>query len=324
MFETVKLWLPSEQKTQSAGKSLAHTLYTFPVTIFLRGELGAGKTTFLQGFAKELGIEENLTSPTYALEQQYRTKSGLPFIHIDLYRLSTADAQQLLDQTDISDGIRCVEWADRLPDIPAGLPHILIDLKEENDGRALIVTFNDMPLPSGENIDEWRKEVELPENVIAHCETVREVTDRICDHFLSEGTIIRAQAASKAAALHDLLRFIDFENERIANNRTWQSVKNAYQDMKHEEAAASFLHEKGFHGIADIVATHGVSNGDIRTARLEQKIVYYADKRAAHDTIVTLHERFREFEERYGRAPGAWREESFYLEMTLFGEAPPF
>ncbi len=324
MFETVKLWLPSEQKTQSAGKSLAHTLYAFPVTIFLRGELGAGKTTFLQGFAKELGIEENLTSPTYALEQQYRTKNNLPFIHIDLYRLSPADAQQLLDQTDITEGIRCMEWADRLPNIPSGLPHILIDLKEENDGRMLTVAFNDMPLPSDEEIGIWRSEVELPENVVAHCETVREVTDRICDHFLSEGTIIRAQAASKAAALHDLLRFIDFEQERIADNRIWLAIKDSYPGMKHEEAAASFLREKGFHGVADIVATHGVSNGDIRTARLEQKTVYYADKRAAHDKIVTLHERFREFEERYGRAPGAWREESFFLEITLFGHTPPF
>jgi len=324
MYETVKLWLPNEQKTQSAGKSLAHTLYAFPITIFLRGELGAGKTTFLQGFAKELGIEDPLTSPTYALEQQYRTKDDQPFIHIDLYRLSPADASQLLDQTDISEGIRCVEWADRLPEIPAGLPHILIDLKEEDDGRNLTVTFNDMPLPSDEEIRIWRKDVALPENVIAHCETVREITDRMCTHFLTEGTIIRSQAASKAAALHDLLRFIDFEHERIADHRTWQTIKNTYSDMKHEEAAAAFLHEKGFHGVGDIVATHGLSNGDIRTARMEQKIVYYADKRAAHDKIVTLHERFREFEERYGRAPGAWREDAFHLEKTLFLHTPPF
>lgn len=324
MFDTVKLWLPSEQKTRSAGKSLAHSLYAFPVTIFLRGELGAGKTTFLQGFAEELGIDGPLTSPTYALEQQYRTKNGLPFIHIDLYRLTPADAEQLLDQTDISDGIRCVEWADRLPIIPAGLPHILIDLKEENEGRSVTVAFNDMPIPSEADIDAWRREVELPENVIAHCETVKEVTDRICTHFLSEGTIVRAQAASKAAALHDLLRFIDFEHERIADNRTWQAIKNAYPEMKHEEAATSFLQSKGFQGIADIVSTHGLANSEIRTALLEQKIVYYADKRAAHDKIVTLHERFREFEERYGRPPGPWREEACYVEKNLFGDAVPF
>lgn len=324
MFETVKLWLPSEQKTQSAGKSLAHTLYAFPVTIFLRGELGAGKTTFLQGFAKELGIEGPLTSPTYALEQQYRTRDGKPFIHIDLYRLTPADAEQLLDQTDISEGIRCVEWADRLPEIPAGLPHILIDLKEGNEGRDLTVAFNDMPVPSGAEIATWRKEVELPENVIAHCETVKNVAERLGEFFLSQGTLVRLAAVTQSAALHDLLRFIDFEHERVADNATWQTVKGLYPELKHEAAGASFIKQKGYDGVSQIVATHGLANSDIRTACLEQKIVYYADKRAAHDKIVTLAERFREFEERYGRAPGGWREEAFYLEETLFGGTPPF
>ncbi len=324
MFETVKLWLPNEQITQSAGKSLANTLYAFPITIFLRGELGAGKTTFLQGFAKELGIEGPLTSPTYALEQQYRTKNGLPFIHIDLYRLTPADASQLLDQTDIYEGIRCVEWADRLSEIPAGLPHILIDLKERNEGRSVTVAFNDMPIPTEEEIKTWRNEVETPENVIAHCETVKEVTDRICGHFLEEGTIVRAQAASKAAALHDLLRFIDFERDRLDENATWRTIKDAMPGLRHEGAAALLLRQKGYGGIADIVATHGLANDGIRGTRLEQKVVYYADKRVAHDTVVTLAERFREFEERYGRAPGPWREEACYLEKNLFGDAVPF
>lgn len=324
MFETVKLWLPSEQKTRLAGKSLAHTLYEFPVTIFLRGELGAGKTTFLQGFAKELGIEDPLTSPTYALEQQYRTATGLPFVHIDLYRLTTPDASQLLDQTDISEGIRCVEWADRLPEIPAGLPHILVDLEEESDGRSLTVAFNDLPIPSQEDIAGWRLETALPENVIAHCETVKDVTRRLAGHLASDGVIVRTEAATVGAALHDLLRFIDFEHERIAGNETWQSFKRRYADMKHEAAVAEFLREKGYKGLADIVATHGLSNPSIRGAMTEQKIVFYADKRAAHDTVVTLEERFREFEERYKKPRGAWADEAFLLERELFDGNPPF
>lgn len=323
MFETVNIWLPNEQKTHFAGKSLAHTLYHFPLTIFLRGELGAGKTTFLQGFAKELGISAPLTSPTYALEQQYRTKSGLPFVHIDLYRLSPADAAQLLDQTDITEGIRCVEWADRLPEIPASLPHILIDLKEEKDGRNLTVTFNDMPIPSDSQIAEWRRTVALPDNIIAHCEAVKSVSKGLGEHFLSEGSVVRLRSLTSAAALHDLLRFIDFEDGQLAGNDTWQSLKREFPGMKHEAAASAFLKQKGFDGIGQIVSTHGLANPTIRDTLIEQKLLFYADKRAAHDMVVTLKERFREFEERYKKPAGQWAEEAHLLEKQLFGENPP-
>jgi len=72
--------------------SLAHTLYNTPVTILLSGELGSGKTTFLNGFSEGLGIVENLQSPTFALEHRHTTANGLPFLHIDLYRLSGKEA----------------------------------------------------------------------------------------------------------------------------------------------------------------------------------------------------------------------------------------
>jgi len=324
MSDTVKLWLQNEQKTRLSGSSLASTLYDFPLTVFLRGELGAGKTTFLQGFASALGIHDPLTSPTYALEQQYRTTGGMPFIHIDLYRLSQSDAEQLLDQTDIREGIRCVEWADRLPRIPSGLPHILVDLKEEGDGRSLSVTFNDMALASPAQIAQWQKDVQLPENIIAHCETVRDVADRLGTHLLEKGVILRPRALSQGAALHDLLRFIDFLPERIAENPLWADIKKDYPSMQHEAAAARFLEQQGFGGLAAIVATHGVGNASIHETNIEQKIVYYADKRAAHDKVVTMKERFREFEERYGKPPGSWVEEAFKLEKDLFPEEPPF
>ncbi len=92
MIPHLHLRLEDAAKTQLAGKYLAHSLYQYPITILLNGDLGAGKTTFLQGFAEELGIEDPLVSPTYALEQRYQTKTGMPFLHLDLYRLSEKDA----------------------------------------------------------------------------------------------------------------------------------------------------------------------------------------------------------------------------------------
>jgi predicted ATPase len=58
MIPPLHLRLSTAEKTQLAGLSLAETLYKYPTTIFLTGEVGAGKTTFMQGFAEALGITE--------------------------------------------------------------------------------------------------------------------------------------------------------------------------------------------------------------------------------------------------------------------------
>src|SRR3989344_4825100 len=114
MNDFTSIWLPTAEKTVLSGASLGQTLYSFPVDIQLRGELGAGKTHFLQGLAKFLSIQDPLTSPTYALEQRYETNLGVPFIHIDCYRLTTMQAHDLLQGSDDHAGIRAIEWADRL------------------------------------------------------------------------------------------------------------------------------------------------------------------------------------------------------------------
>ncbi len=67
MIETVKIWLSGAENTVSAGRSLARTLYDIPLTIRLFGDIGAGKTTFLQGFADGLGVRGCVHRQTLAL-----------------------------------------------------------------------------------------------------------------------------------------------------------------------------------------------------------------------------------------------------------------
>ncbi|GAB6065323.1 tRNA (adenosine(37)-N6)-threonylcarbamoyltransferase complex ATPase subunit type 1 TsaE [Aquifex pyrophilus] len=77
--------------------------------ICLRGELGAGKTTFVKGLAKALGIKEGyqVRSPTFTLVNEYPTKRG-KLIHIDLYRVKDFDYSEF-----IGEGILAVEWEER-------------------------------------------------------------------------------------------------------------------------------------------------------------------------------------------------------------------
>ena len=87
--------------------------------IALEGELGAGKTTFVQGFAKALGIKENLTSPTFVIIKVYSLQLSVyrNLIHIDAYRLKDYKELEALEVREmIADpkNIIMIEWSDRV------------------------------------------------------------------------------------------------------------------------------------------------------------------------------------------------------------------
>ncbi len=107
----------SPEETRYLGQILGKTLIPGMV-ITLDGDLGSGKTTFVQGIGKGLGISENdyITSPTYNLINEYSGRHCL--FHIDLYRLmDPLEIDELgLEEIIYSQGISAIEWADRLPD----------------------------------------------------------------------------------------------------------------------------------------------------------------------------------------------------------------
>ncbi len=326
--------LPNAENTHFSGQSLAKTLYAFPVDILLTGALGAGKTTFLRGLAEGLGIAGPIVSPTFALEQRYRTTDHTDFIHIDCYRLSNLQAEQLLHASDDHTGIRCIEWADRLTHLPDG-DRIRIALREEGTGRALTVDFEDVSLPTEEEIVQWRLEVRLPPHIATHCDTVARVCDALSNNLLSRGILVRPLLLRRAAQLHDLLRFIDFlahapttrTTTTTADEHVWNALKAAYKGRHHEEACASFLRERGYAALASIIAVHGVNTPTQKRRTIEQQLLYYADKRAALDTVVSLEGRVRDFIERHG--PSAtdhgrmMLREAMVIERQLFPDGPP-
>jgi tRNA threonylcarbamoyladenosine biosynthesis protein TsaE len=92
------------------------------VVVALVGELGSGKTTFTQGFAKALGIEEYVTSPTFVLMKNYRLKGDLHkiLVHVDAYRLEKPKDLIELGWSEVVANplnIVLIEWADRIKDI---------------------------------------------------------------------------------------------------------------------------------------------------------------------------------------------------------------
>lgn len=102
----------SPEETEVAGEELAATLRVGDL-LLLAGELGAGKTTFVRGLARGLGISGGVQSPTFQLVRVYPGRIQLA--HVDLYRLEPGAGLADLGLDDLLDqGVVAVEWGDRL------------------------------------------------------------------------------------------------------------------------------------------------------------------------------------------------------------------
>lgn len=98
----------------------------FPgMIICLDGELGSGKTVFVKGFAKSLGLEETITSPTFNIVKEYTT-GEMPLYHMDVYRLEDGDESIGFNDYFNSDGVSIIEWSELISDI---LPEERLDIK---------------------------------------------------------------------------------------------------------------------------------------------------------------------------------------------------
>jgi tRNA threonylcarbamoyladenosine biosynthesis protein TsaE len=131
--------------------------------LLLSGDLGAGKTCLVQGLAAGLGIDEPITSPTFALAQHYegRLADGTPtaLVHLDLYRLEqSAAADELLLQEEEEalalGAVLAVEWPGRLSLMPAGAWQVELELARASEpvqGRWVRIRppLNLLPRPGG-------------------------------------------------------------------------------------------------------------------------------------------------------------------------------
>ena len=134
----------SARETQKLGRKVAADLVKkTPTIVALTGNLGSGKTTFVQGFARGLGIGKKIISPTFILMRTYRAKRRRMLYHLDLYRLES-NFEEEIENLGVKDiwkerkNILVIEWAEKIKDL---LPKDAIWIKFEYfiDGQRKII-----------------------------------------------------------------------------------------------------------------------------------------------------------------------------------------
>lgn len=110
--------LENAQATENLGIKLGENLPPGTI-ILLTGDLGAGKTTLVQGIGKGLGITDPIVSPTFTLINEY-LEGSIPLYHLDLYRLEPQEViglnlESYWEGLDVTPGIVAIEWPERLP-----------------------------------------------------------------------------------------------------------------------------------------------------------------------------------------------------------------
>ena len=132
------------QETEKLGETIGLDLKSGKIknrVLAFYGDLGSGKTTFIQGLAKGLGIAKRLLSPTFVFCRQYELEKGLLY-HVDLYRIKEVQEAQGLGLEEMftdRESVTLVEWADRIKEM---LPRERLDIALEymdNEQRKITI-----------------------------------------------------------------------------------------------------------------------------------------------------------------------------------------
>ncbi|MFH1710568.1 MAG: tRNA (adenosine(37)-N6)-threonylcarbamoyltransferase complex ATPase subunit type 1 TsaE [bacterium] len=123
----------SHKETVLLGERIGKSLKPNDI-VALSGELGAGKTTLIQGIAKGLGVQNWVTSPTFTIVNEFKGKLNL--YHMDLYRINNIEEAEdiAIEEYFTKGGVTVIEWAEKIRSmLPDGVIGIKINVVSENE-----------------------------------------------------------------------------------------------------------------------------------------------------------------------------------------------
>lgn len=143
-----------EDETRRAAARFSRRLLPGDV-VALHGELGTGKTRFVQGIAEGFGVTHRVTSPTFTLIQEY-AGGRLPLFHFDLYRID--DPRELeeigYEEYLFGEGVTCIEWAERMGDLlPDRYYRVMLRFGENDEDRLITIEKAEAASASGGRLE---------------------------------------------------------------------------------------------------------------------------------------------------------------------------
>jgi len=183
-------------------------------------------------------------------------------------------------------------------------------------------------------ISKIKKEYHVPTHVVGHMQKVAEVCELIADIVVKNGEKIDKGSLLTAAHIHDSLRIIDFrifDPENFPSTysdedlKKWYELREEFKNQSHEEALEKII-QKNHPKIAKLIGKHGFFSID-ELNTLEEKTLYYADKRVDEEKVVSLEDRFktgrkRNFDKNNPERITETEEKVFKLEKELEEKIP--
>lgn len=132
-----------EKDTKNFAKSLASILKPQDVVV-LTGELGSGKTKFVEGFLSYFNLEDEISSPTFTIVNEYK-KDDINIYHFDVYRLAdSSEFYEIGGDEYFENGICLIEWGELIEDVlPKDYIHITFTKSDDENSRTLIIDFSE-------------------------------------------------------------------------------------------------------------------------------------------------------------------------------------
>lgn len=165
--------------------------------------------------------------------------------------------------------------------------------------------MRDYNIPTVEQCYELMGQCHLPKHIVRHCEVTAEFAVELARKIAVNGIKVDVDFVHRACLLHDIMRVCDFHkplddifdepiNEKDVER--WRQVSRQCKGLRHEDAAYEFLKNE-YPELALAIKKHAyrsLLDEKLKPRTIEEKIVYYADKRVMHDKVVSLAERLEE------------------------------
>ena len=151
---------PEGSDTESAGEEFASVLTSGDI-VLLSGQLGAGKTTFVKGVARGLGVEERVTSPTFTIVREHHCHNdrGITTLHhADVYRVGSIDevTDLALGELVEESGVALVEWGDLAASL-FGRDVLSVSIEVGDDDQRRIIVAGELSSTRTSALDRWER-----------------------------------------------------------------------------------------------------------------------------------------------------------------------